>query len=130
MIELRTLGRLELRDSAGRDLRAVFSASKLTALLSYLAIAPPRGFHRRDTLVALLWPELDQEHARGALRQALYTIRSSITDGTLLRAGDEQIGLDTEGFWSATSARRRGSRHRTPAQSPAQMTRFEPLRPD
>ncbi len=99
MIEFRTLGRLELRDPEGRDLRAVFSASKLTALLSYLAIAPPRGFHRRDTLVALLWPELDQEHARGALRQALYTIRSSITDGTLLRAGDEQIGLDTEGFW-------------------------------
>ncbi len=99
MIELRTLGRLELRDPEGRDLRAVFSASKLTALLTYLAIAPPRGFHRRDTLVALLWPELDQEHARGALRQALYTIRSSITDGTLLRAGDEQIGLDTTGFW-------------------------------
>jgi len=55
MIEFRTLGRLALRDPEGRDLLAVFSASKRVALLSYLALASPGGFHRRDTLVALLW---------------------------------------------------------------------------
>jgi hypothetical protein len=37
----------------------ILAASKGAALLTYLAIATPRGFHRRDTLLALLWPELD-----------------------------------------------------------------------
>jgi hypothetical protein len=33
-------------------------------------MATPRGFHRRDTLVGLFWPEHDQELARNALSQA------------------------------------------------------------
>ena len=99
VIEFRTLGGLDLRDSQGRELRAIFSAAKQAALLTYLAIATPHGFHRRDTLLALLWPELDHEHARRSLRQALYLIRSSVTDGTLLSPGDEEVGLDREAFW-------------------------------
>ena len=71
MIELRTLGRLDLRDSKGREVRSILSPTKRFALLAYLAVAVPRGFHRRDILLALFWPELDQEHARRALRQAL-----------------------------------------------------------
>ena len=99
MIELRTLGGLDLHDSQGRELRVIFAASKRAALLTYLAIATPRGFHRRDTLLALLWPELDQEHARGALRQALHLIRRSMTDGALLAEGDDEIALDRDAFW-------------------------------
>ena len=99
MIEFRTLGGLDLHDAQGRELRAIFSAPKRAALLTYLAIATPRGFHRRDTLLALLWPELDQEHARGALRQALHLIRRSMTDGALLAEGDDEIALDREVFW-------------------------------
>ncbi len=48
MIELRTLGGLDLHDSQGRELRVIFAASKRAALLTYLAIATPRGFHRRE----------------------------------------------------------------------------------
>ena len=59
MIELRTLGGLDLHDARGRELRVISAASKRTALLTYLAIATPRGFRRRDTLLALLWPDLD-----------------------------------------------------------------------
>ena len=99
MLELRTLGGLHARDSQGRELRAMLAAPKQAALLTYLAIATPRGFHRRDTLVALLWPELDQEHARGALRQALRASRRSVADGILLGAGDEEIGLDWDRIW-------------------------------
>jgi DNA-binding SARP family transcriptional activator len=77
MIELRTLGGLDLHDPQGRELRVISAASKLAALLTYLAIATPRGFHRRDTLLALLWPESDQQHGRAALRQALHVIRRS-----------------------------------------------------
>ncbi len=99
MIEFRTLGGLDLRDSQGRELRAIFSAPKRAGLLTYLAVATPHGFHRRDTLLALLWPELDHEHARRSLRQALYLIRRSATDGTLLSPGDEEVGLDRDAFW-------------------------------
>ena len=84
MIELRTLGGLDLHDAQGRELRVILAASKPAALLTYLAIATPRGFHRRDTLLALLWPELDQEHARAALRQALGRMRRSMTEVALL----------------------------------------------
>ncbi len=96
MIEFRALGTLELKDSDGRELRAILTRAKRLALLSYLAFARPRGFHRRDTLVALLWPELDHEHARGALRQALYYLREALGRDVVAARGDEEIGLDGE----------------------------------
>ncbi len=99
MIELRTLGGLDLHDAQGHEPRVISAPSKPAALLTYLAIATPRGFHRRDTLLALLWPELDQEHARGALRQALHVIRRSMTAGALFTEGDEKIAVDRDLFW-------------------------------
>src|SRR5687768_1005395 len=96
MIEFRALGTLELKDSDGRELRAILTRAKRLALLSYLAFARPRGFHRRDTLVALLWPELDHDHARGALRQALYYLRDALGRDVVAARGDEEIGLDGE----------------------------------
>ncbi len=99
MIELRTLGGLDLHDSQGCELRVILAASKRAALLTYLAVATPRGFHRRDTLLALLWPELDHEHARDALRQALGRMRRSMTGGALLTEGDDKIALDRDVFW-------------------------------
>jgi DNA-binding SARP family transcriptional activator len=65
---LLTFGGIDLRDEQGRELESVLRGPKQLALLVYLATATPRGFHRRDTLMALLWPELDQEHARRSLR--------------------------------------------------------------
>jgi len=41
----------------------VLAQPKRVALLAYLAAATPRRLHRRDSLLALFWPELDQEHA-------------------------------------------------------------------
>ena len=104
MIELRTLGHLDLSDADGRSLKPVLLASKRVALLTYLAVATPRGSHRRDTLLALFWPELDQEHARRALRQELFRIRRSVTDGLLVSHGGEEVGLDAAGFWCDASA--------------------------
>ena len=99
MIELRTLGGLDLHDFQGHELRVILAAPKRAALLTYLAIATPRGFHRRDTLLALLWPKLDQEHARSALRQALHRMRRSMTEAALLAEGDDTIALDRDAFW-------------------------------
>jgi DNA-binding SARP family transcriptional activator/predicted ATPase len=92
VIEFRVLGTLNLLDADGREIRPVLAQPKRVALLTYLA-ASPRGFHRRDSLVALFWPELDQEHARGALRQALHGLRRSLTDGAIVSRGDDEIGL-------------------------------------
>ena len=67
---------------------------KRTAVLSYLAVASPRGFHRRDKLAALFWPEGDQEHARASLRKTLHFLRKSLGEDAVLSRGDEEIGLD------------------------------------
>ena len=94
MIELRALGTLALRDPNGEDLHSVLAQPKRVALLAYLAIARPRGFHRRDTLLALLWPELDEQHARGALNQALRHLRTALGKEAVPSRGDGEIGID------------------------------------
>jgi DNA-binding SARP family transcriptional activator len=94
MIQLRTLGTLALRNTAGEDLHSVLAQPKRVALLVNLAIARPRGFHRRDTLLALLWPEQDEQHARWALNQALRHLRSALGKEVLPSRGDEEVGVD------------------------------------
>jgi TolB-like protein/DNA-binding SARP family transcriptional activator/Tfp pilus assembly protein PilF len=96
MIEFRLLGTLHLTDAEGREVKSLLTRSRRVALLAYLAAATPRGFHRRDTLLALFWPELDQEHARAALRQALHVVRGSLGAEVVLTRGDEEIRLDFE----------------------------------
>ncbi len=90
------LGALNLLGVGGHELKSVLAQPKRVALLAYLAAATPRRLHRRDSLVALFWPELDQEHARAALRQALHGLRHALGDGVLVTRGDEDIGLDAE----------------------------------
>jgi len=94
MFELRTLGSLELLRNGDGDPRAIPMQAKRLALLAQLAALPARGFRRRDTLLLLFWPELDQEHARGALRQALHFLRKTLGEGAILTRGEDEIGLE------------------------------------
>src|SRR2546430_5433144 len=87
VVEFRILGALNLLGPGGRELTPVLAQPKRVALLAYLAAATPRRLHRRDSLVALFWPELDQEHARAALRQALHGLRHALGDGVRSEAG-------------------------------------------
>src|SRR5712664_448874 len=96
VVEFRILGASHLLGADGRELTSVLAQPKRVALLAYLAAAAPLRLHRRDSLVALFWPELDQEHARAALRQALHGLRQALGDGVLVTRGDEDIGLDRE----------------------------------
>lgn len=96
MIRLRTLGTIDLKDGAGHELESILSQPKRLGLLVYLALARPRGYQRRDTLLALFWPELDERHGRGALRQSLYTLRQHLPSGTLRSRGGAEVGI-TEG---------------------------------
>jgi DNA-binding SARP family transcriptional activator len=109
MLELRVLGSLDLRDGAGVEVRAVLVQPKRLALLAYLAVhAGGGGFHRRDTLLGLFWPESDSERARGALRRALYVLRQALGEGVLVSRGDDEVGLASGTFWcdAAEFARR------------------------
>jgi serine/threonine-protein kinase len=103
VIEFRMLGTLSLSDATGHEVRGLLTQPRRLALLAYLAAARPPGFQRRDTLLALFWPELDQAHARAALRQSLHVLRSTLGDAILTR-GDEDVGLDTQRLWCDVAA--------------------------
>src|ERR1700730_652338 len=66
------------------------------ALLVYLCIAKPRGFHRRDKLLGLFWPDADHDHARASLRKALHVLRQSLGEDVVLSRGDEDVSVDFE----------------------------------
>lgn len=99
MVRLRVLGGIDLRDEAGRELRPVMAQPKRFAILCYLALARPRGFHRRETLLGLFWPEADDEHARSALRQSLHFLRHALGENVLANRGDEEIGFVAGRLW-------------------------------
>lgn len=99
IIRFSMLGAVDLRSSNDREFNAVLAQPKRLALLAYLAGATRRAFHSRDTLLALLWPDLDGEHARAALRQALYVLRGALGDNVLVTCGNGVIGLDHARFW-------------------------------
>ena len=98
MFKLHALGRLSLTGPDGHEILSVLAQPKRVAVLTYMALMTPRGFQRRDTLLGLFWPELDQEHARGALNQALSFLRRSLGDVIETR-GDGEVGLSAERFW-------------------------------
>ena len=98
MIEFHLLGSVNLKGPEG-TLRSVLAQPKRVALLAYLAVATPNGFHRRDKLLGLFWPESDQEHGRAALRKALYFLRQSLGEEVIVSRGDEEIGLAEGGLW-------------------------------
>lgn len=93
MLRLRTLGRLELEGAPAPTARALLQAPKRLALLAYLASAQPAGLKRRDTLLALLWPELDDSRARHALRNTLHSLRSTLGADIISSAGAESVGI-------------------------------------
>ena len=95
MIELRTLGRVDLGSRDREGPIAAAAQPKRLALLVYLVVADETDFHRRDALVARFWPELDTVHARGALRQALHALRRGL-GAVIVTRGEEEIGVNRE----------------------------------
>jgi len=104
MIRLRTLGTLSLQGSDGREIRDVLAQPKRVALLAYLALATPRGFHRRDTLLAIFWPDHDAEHARNSLSQSVHVLRRSLGADALLSRNADSLALDESIVWCDANA--------------------------
>jgi len=92
-LELCLLGGIELRGAASGVADQLLAQSKAVALLAFLALSPDGRFQRRDRLVALLWPELDQTHARAALRKALFMVRGSLGPDVIVARGDDELAI-------------------------------------
>ncbi|HTL05265.1 MAG TPA: protein kinase, partial [Gemmatimonadales bacterium] len=99
MLRLRTFGSVGLETADGRAVGAVLAQPKRLALLAYLAAAQPAGVHRRDNLLALFWPDLDDDRARDALNQALRFLRQALGAETLVSRGAEEVGIDPARLW-------------------------------
>jgi hypothetical protein len=93
MHHLRLLGTIDLRDHAGQEVRAVLQQPKRLALLAWFALEGGDRFVRRDTVLALFWPELPQGNARAALRRAVYFLRQHLGDGIIEGRGEEELRL-------------------------------------
>jgi serine/threonine-protein kinase len=91
-IELCLLGGVALRGAAPAA-SAVLAQAKPLALLAFLALSPDARFQRRDRLIGLLWPDLDQSHARAALRKALHELRTALGAHVFSARGDDEIAL-------------------------------------
>jgi DNA-binding SARP family transcriptional activator len=106
MLILRTLGGVVV-EHAGAPLEGVPVQPSRLAMLAVLARAGSAGMSR-DKLQALLWPEKDAAHARGALRQAVYSVRRALGDviagGWTLHLDHGSITTDVGAFASAVES--------------------------
>lgn len=104
MYEFRTLGMIELRDDSTAPVPEPLRHTKRVALLAYLAAPFPTRPHRRETLIALLWPDLDESHGRGMLRHELYALRRELGPDLFHSDGRETIGVNGDRLWCDAGA--------------------------
>lgn len=97
--ELRVLGHTELSGPNAEAIDALTRQPKRLALLAYLALTTVDGFRRRDHVISLFWPELDQTQARTYLRKAIYGIRESLGDDVFVTRGEDEIRVDHAVVW-------------------------------
>ncbi|MDZ7695263.1 MAG: BTAD domain-containing putative transcriptional regulator [Balneolaceae bacterium] len=103
-LRLCILGTTSLRKSDETYDQSFLTGSKRLALLTYLLIARPRGYHRRDKILALFWPEKGQKNARNALSNMLYHLRNSLNDNVVLNRGTEEISINRKQIWCDVTA--------------------------
>ena len=94
MLELSLLGLHAVRGADGREAESLPAQPKRFALLAYLAVAGGDGYHRRDSLAAMFWPDLDQFAARRALRNTLYHLKEALGEGVIVVRGDDAVSID------------------------------------
>jgi len=93
LLRLRTLGGLSI-EREGAPLDNFAAQRKALALLALLA-GTANGGMTRDKVLAYLWPESDEERARNALNQLLFTLRRQL-DAPALFHGTAELRLNTD----------------------------------
>jgi len=81
MYLLRTFGGLTLTHATTHQIVGA-ARRKPLAVLAIVAASGDRGVER-DAIATMLWPELDEAHARRALSQTLYALRRELGDDVL-----------------------------------------------
>ncbi len=114
MTELRILGPAEMRNSQGELEHSFLAGPKRLALLVYLLLHKPHGFHRRDSLLPVFWPEQDQKSARNSLSNMLYHIRKTLGTHIIENRGSEEIAINPELFWCDAVAFEKALREKEP----------------
>lgn len=105
VFRLNTFGRLFLERDGHRVSGAAAQPRRL-ALLALVAAAGDQGM-TRDQLLAMLWPESDEERARKGLNQALYALRQELGDDEIflgtreVRLNPDLVASDLAAFWAA-----------------------------
>jgi DNA-binding SARP family transcriptional activator/TolB-like protein len=89
VIRLDLLGPARAVVADRRSVDDLVRQTKRLALLVYLILH--EGFVRRDTLLALGWPEASETAARRDLTQALHFLRRQLGPGVLENRGDDEI---------------------------------------
>ena len=74
---------------------------KAVALLTYLAVTGE--YQSRDTLAALLWPEMNEERARAALRRTLSSLRAAVGEQAIYVTRDG-LSINQDECWCDTIA--------------------------
>lgn len=100
MTKLYILGPAEIRNCNGDLAHSFLAGPKRLALLTYLLLHEPRGYHRRDSLLTLFWPDQNQKSARNALSNMLYHIRRTLGKEVIENRGSEEIRINESLFWT------------------------------
>jgi DNA-binding SARP family transcriptional activator/TolB-like protein len=100
MIEIKTLGRTTI---SVNDVQLTGESAwpKSLALIVYMAREP--GPDRREEILGVLWPDLDEKRARRALNQLVYTLRKASPELDLESISDaldfgKEVWLDVDEF--------------------------------
>ena len=88
-----TLGGLRLERAEGGVVTGVAAQQRALVVLAAIALAGVKGVSR-DWLVALLWPESEEERARHVLAQLLYNLRRGLDAQSPIAAAGRQLWLD------------------------------------
>jgi DNA-binding SARP family transcriptional activator/TolB-like protein len=99
VVRLHVLGSVRLDAEGASPRRSVSAQPRRLALLAWLALHSRRGAERRDSLLAVFWPESDTNHARGALRNALHHLRAAVGPDVILSHGSDEVLLDSSRLW-------------------------------
>jgi DNA-binding SARP family transcriptional activator len=93
-VRLQTLGAVGARLPGEPSGEFLVPRPKPFALVAFLAVDLPERPRRRDSLLPLLWPELDAHHGRQALRQTLLELTHELGPSVVRRHGNESLSVD------------------------------------
>ena len=99
-IELRLLGRFELRSGETVLIDRAWKRSKAKALIKLLALQPMRSLHREQVLEAL-WPDLEPDAAANNLFKNLHYIRTVVESpaGSAFIEHEDNVLTLSRGAW-------------------------------